>query len=49
MANIILSNNAFSDSLKLGSVWPIYKKDGRNESKNYRPVSILSCFSKNKS
>ena len=50
LTNIInndLSNNAFSDSAKLASVGPIYKKDERNEIKNYRPVSILNCFSKN--
>ena len=41
-----LSDNAFSDSAKLASVRPIYKKDGRNETKNYRPVSILISFSK---
>ena len=39
-------NNAFSDSAKLASVRPIYKKDGTNEIKKYRPVSILNCFSK---
>ena len=41
-----LSNNAFSDSEKLASVRPIYEKYDRNEIKNYRPVSILNCFSK---
>ena len=49
LSNIInndLSNNAFSDSAKLASVRPIYKKDHRNEIKNHRPVSILNCFSK---
>ena len=49
LTNIInndLSNNAFSDSAKLTSVRPIYKKDDRNEIKNHRPVSILNCFSK---
>ena len=49
LTNIInndLSNNAFSDSAKLASVRPIYKKDDRNEIKNYRHVSILNCSSK---
>ena len=49
MANIInndISNNSFSDSAKLTSVRPIYKKDDRNEIKNYRLVSIWNCFSK---
>ena len=47
LTNIInndLSNNAFSDSAKLASVRPIYKKDDRNEIKNYRPASILNSF-----
>ena len=45
LTNIInndFSNNAFSDSGKIASVKPIYKKDDRNETKNYRPVSILT-------
>ena len=49
LANIInndLSDSAFSDSTKLASVRPIYKKDDRNKIKSYRPVSILNCFSK---
>ena len=49
LANIInndLSDSAFSDSAKLASVRPIYKKDDRNKIKSYRPVSILNCFSK---
>ena len=49
LTNIInndLSNNVFSDSAKLASVRPIFKKDDTNEIKNYRPVSILNCFSK---
>ena len=49
LTNIInndLSNNAFSDSAKLASVRPIYKKDDRNEIKTYRPLNILNCFSK---
>ena len=50
LTNIInndLSNNAFSDSARLASVRPIYKKDDRNEIKNYRSASILNSFFKN--
>ena len=36
----------FSDSSKLASVRPIYKKDEKNEIKTYRRVTILNCFSK---
>ena len=49
LTNIInndLSNIAFSDSGKLAYFRPIYKKDDRNEIKNYRPVTILNYFSK---
>ena len=31
---------------KLPKVIPIYKTDDAEEFSNYRPVSILSCFSK---
>ena len=49
LPNIInndLSNKAFSDSGKLASIRPTYKKDDRNEMKNNRPISILNCFLK---
>ena len=38
--------NSFSDSAKIASVRPIFKKGERTEIGNYRPVSILNCFSK---
>ena len=42
-----LKRNAFSNSAKVGSICPIFKGKGeRTEIKNYRPVSILNCFSK---
>ena len=50
LTNIInsdLKRNAFSDSAKIASIRPIFKGKGeRTEIKNYRPVSILNCFSK---
>ena len=36
----------YSDSGKIASVKPLYKKDERSKIKNYRPVSILNAFSK---
>ena len=36
-----LSNKEFSDESKLADVRPIYKKDDPNNSKNFRPVSVL--------
>ena len=41
-----LSNNSFSNEAKVATVRPIYKKKSHNKIENYRPVSILSCFSK---
>ena len=49
LTNIInndLLRNSFSDSAKIASVRPIFKKGERTEIGNYRPVSILNCFSK---
>ena len=49
LTNIInndISNNAFSDSAKLASVGPIYKKGDRNYIKNYKPAGNLNSFSK---
>ena len=47
MTNIIDSDLKRNDSAKVASICPIFKKKGeRTEIKNYRPVSILNCFSK---
>ena len=50
LTNIInsdLKRNVFSDSSKVASIRPIFKGKGeRVEIKNYRPVSILNCFTK---
>ena len=48
-ANIINNDstkNVFSEKAKVPSVRPIFKKNKREKIKNYRPVSILNCFSK---
>ena len=36
----------FPNKLKLADITPTYKKGGRNEKGNYRPISILPCISK---
>ena len=36
----------FPDKLKVGKVNPLYKKDSSDNPPNYRPISILSVFSK---
>ena len=40
--NNMIKNSIFPDSLKQEDIKQVYKKDSRNEKKNYRPVSILS-------
>ena len=47
LANIInndLIRNLFSDSSKIVSVTPVFKKGERTEIGNYRPVNILKLF-----
>ena len=39
-------NGLFPDLLKLAKVIPLYKKQSSNDPNNYRPVSLLSVFSK---
>ena len=49
LTNIInndLSRNSVLDPAKIASVKSIFKKQERTEIENYRPVSILNCFSK---
>ena len=36
----------FPDPAKTANVRPIYKKDKKEETKNYWPISVLSSFSK---
>ena len=44
--NNCISSCEFPDQLKLADVSPDYKKGGRNDKTNYRPVSILPIISK---
>jgi hypothetical protein len=46
MCNAILSSGVFPDRLKYTIVKPIYKKGGKQEVSNYRPISLLTSFSK---
>ena len=46
ITNNDLNNNSLSNEAKVATVRPIYKKKRRDRIENYRPVSILSCFSK---
>ena len=44
--NKSLSDGVVPDALKIAKVVPIYKKDSPEVLGNYRPVSVLPCFSK---
>ena len=39
-----LLNATFPDSLKLGNIIPVHKKDETTDKENYRPVIILPLF-----
>ena len=44
--NKSISSGVFPDSLKIAKVVPLYKKKCNQNIENYRPVAILSIFSK---
>jgi hypothetical protein len=44
--NLSISTGKVPDQLKMAKVIPIYKKDDEEVFSNYRPVSVLPCFSK---
>ena len=44
--NLSISTGIVPDKLKIAKVIPIYKKDDSEKFSNYRPVSLLPCFSK---
>ena len=44
--NLSLSTGKVPNQLKIAKVIPIYKKDDDELFSNYRPVSVLPCFSK---
>jgi hypothetical protein len=46
ICNAVLCSGKFPDRLKYALVKPIYKKGNRQEIVNYRPISILTTFSK---
>ena len=44
--NKILSTGIFPDKLKFSEVKPLFKKGDKSEFSNYRPISLLTSFSK---
>jgi hypothetical protein len=44
--NKVLSTGIFPERLKFSEVSPIFKKGDKPEISNYRPVSLLTSFSK---
>ena len=44
--NLLLSTGGVPEQLKIVKVIPIYKKENAEIFSNYRPVSVLPCFSK---
>ena len=44
--NLTFITGNIPDNLKKGSITPVFKANETNEFKNYRPISVLTCFSK---
>ena len=44
--NLSFDQGVFPEKLKLALVTPIFKDDNPNECQNYRPISVLTVFSK---
>ena len=45
MIKFSFTHDIFSDSCKIAKVVPIYKSGNKSDTTNYRPISILTCFS----
>ena len=46
ICNAVFSTGVFPDRLKCAIVKPIFKKGNKQEISNYRPISLLTSFSK---
>ena len=46
LIDFVFSEGIFPDSCKIARIAPIHKNGAKDETNNYRPISILTCFSK---
>ena len=46
MFNLSIEKGVFPDDLKIARVTPIYEGEDSRDVSNYRPISVLPCFSK---
>ena len=46
ITNMMIDQSTFPDQAKISSVTPVFKKDDKMDKMNYRPISVLPCFSK---
>ena len=44
--NVSLENGIFPEKMKIAKVIPLFKNGNFENITNYRPVSVLPCFSK---
>ena len=44
--NLSIEKGVFQDDLKIARVTPTYRSEGSSDVSNYRPISVLPCFSK---
>ena len=44
--NFVFTEDIFPSNCKVARVVPVYKTEAKEDMNNYRPISILTCFSK---
>jgi len=44
--NFAFTQGIFPDNCKIARFAPVFKTGGKEETNNYRPIFILTCFSK---